>query len=327
MNSQYKPTFSDGYRYLWKETKGFWNRNGGKIMTAAGTAGLFLTGIHACRKTYKIHDELKENGERIRKARMYIDGESGVKRAGRIAKEKAKCTAKTAKRYLADAVAGTLSAYAVAKGWHREHRNYEQAAALVGIVMADFMNYRNNVISEQGKDADRRYMTTKQGKAFISEEKAQATSQAAAETGDEHIVQLEPSSLRIWYSRETTPQVWNDNLDLRICQLNDIRNHLDMDLIYGGSYTVNDVRRYFYGRKGDVGEGGMFGRIWDPGDPEHPERGARVNLHYEEDEDFMSGRVEGCWILIDIDPEPLFELMKKKHDREMNEKLGETIKK
>ena len=319
MNDRRKPTFTDGYRYLWKETKGFWKRNGGKIMTTAGTVGLFATGVHACRKTYKIHDELKENGEEIRKARLYIADEGGMKRAGRIAKAKAKCAVRTGRRYLGDVVAGALSAYAVSKGWRLEHRNYQQAAALVGVVMADFMNYRSNVIAEQGKDADRRYLTTKKNQAYISEEKKENTEKTeTTENGDEHIVALEPSSLRIWYSRETTPAVWNDNLDLRKCQLDDIRNRLDMDLIYGGSYTVNDVRRYFYGRKGDVAEGGMFGRIWDPGDPEHPNRGARVNLHYEEDEDFMTGRTEGCWIIIDIDEEPLFELLKKKRDREMS---------
>ena len=143
----------------------------------------------------------------------------------------------------------------------------------------------------------------------------------STEDNDLHVVGVNENSLRILYSKETTPQVWSESHTLRQCHLEDIRNRLDMDLIYGGSYTVNDVRRYFYGRKGDVAEGALFGRIWDPGDPEHPERGAKVNLHYEEDEEFMSGEKDWCYIIIDIDEEPLFELLKRKKDREMSESL------
>lgn len=322
MRNVQKPSFSDGYKYLFNQAKGVWNRIGGQFMTIAGTTGLFLTGIHACRKTYKIHDELKKNGERIRKAKADIPENRRIARAGKTVKEVAKCAAKTSRHYLADAVAGSLSAYAVAKGWHHEHENYQQAAAMVGVVMADFMNYRNNVISEQGKDADRKYLTKRGERKYISDAEGKENPEKnAEEAGNASVVTLNPSSLRIWYSRETTPGVWSESYTLRLCHLEDIRNHLDMDLIYGGSYTINDVRRYFYGRRGDVGEGGMFGRIWDPGDPEHPERGASVNLHYEEDEDFMSGRTDSCWIIIDVDEEPLFELMKRKSDREMADSL------
>lgn len=312
MQSNRGPGITDGYRYIWNQTKGYWDRNGGKILTVAGTTGLFFTGMHACRKTYKIHDELKANGERISKAKGKWN------KTG----EAAKCAMKTARHYLADAVAGGLSAYAIGKGWHSEHKHYQQAAAMVGVVMADFMNYRSNVVAELGEDADRRYLTTKRGKKVcISPENGQEVK--PMENDDEHIVSLDENSLRIWYSKETTPGVWSDSLVLRKLQLEDIENRLTQDLIYGGSITINDVRRYFYGRKGDVGEGGMFGRIWDPGDPEHPERGAFVNLHFREDEDFMTGRTNGCWIIIDIDKEPLFELMKRKKDREIS--TGETF--
>ncbi len=310
-------SFSDGYRYFWNQGKGFWDRNGGKIMTAAGTTGLFLTGVHACRKTYKIHDELKENGEKIRKACEHLAGERKIDRFGRVVKAAGGCTARTARHYLADAVAGGLSAYAVSRGWHKEHQNYQQAAAMVGVVMADFMNYRHNVIDEQGADADRRYLTTKRTKKYIPMEEQKALPSGNAADNDGVVVSLDENSLRIWYSRETTPQVWSDSLAIRIATLEDIRKQLEHDLIFGGSYSINDVRREFYGRKGDIGEGGMYGRIWDPGDPEHPERGAMVNLHYQEDEDFMSGRTEGCWIIIDIDSEPLPELMKRKKEREL----------
>ena len=315
-----KPTLTDGYRYIGNQLKHGWKQYGGKVMTVAGTTGLFLTGVHACRKTYKIHDRLQENGRKISEAKAYLDGENKLVHAWRVTKTFASCAAKTSALYAVDAVAGGLSAYAISKGWHQEHQNYQQAAAMVGVVMADFMNYRNNVISEHGIDADRRYLTTKRNKAVsISPEKGQTVE--STPTGEEHILELDENSLRILYSRETTPSVWSDSLVLRKAHLDDITQRLTMDLIYGGSYTVNDVRREFYGRKGDIGEGGLYGRIWDPGDPEHPERGALVNLHYEEDEDFLSGRTDYCWIIIDIDNEPLFELLKKKHDRELAKSL------
>ena len=306
MQNLRKPNIFDGYNYVKNSVTGYWNRNGGKICTIAGTAGLIFTGVHSCRKTYKIHDELKANGDRIRNARK--------KSRWAAMKETVISSAKTSRHYAVDAVAGALSAYAVAKGWHTEHQHYQQAAAMVGVVMADFLNYRQNVISEQGEEADRRYLTSKRAQQVPVAKDVKSTQVTEAE--DAHILELNPDSLKILYSKETTPKVWTESLVLRKLQLEDIQNRLNMDLIYGGSYTVNDVRRYFYGRQGDIGEGGMYGRIWDPGDPEHPERGAMVNLHYEEDEDFMTGRTDYTWIIIDIDYEPLFELMKRKKDRE-----------
>ena len=314
-----QPTIADGYRYLWNGAKLKWSQYGGRALTVAGTVGLFATGAHACRKTYKIHDELEENGRKIREAKQLgKDGEGKLRHKLRVAKVAGKCVLKTSRRYAADIALGALSGYAVSRGWHAEHQNYQEAAAMVGVIMSDFMNYRGNVIAEHGREADRRYLTTKRSKEVsVDPEKGQTVAPATGNEDDVYILQLEESSLRIWYSKETTPLVWSSSHLLRKAHLSDITNRLTMDLIYGGSFTLNDVRREFYGRKGDIPNGGMFGRIWDPGNPEHPERGAIVNLHYEEDEDFMTGRTDSCWIIIDIDPEPLGTLLKEKKDREI----------
>lgn len=314
--------FLDGYRYLFRNTKGFWDRNGGMICTIAGTTGLFLSGVHACRTTYKHHEELKEYGHRISDARKYVDGEKSYKRYGRIAKEVAICGLKTTKHYLPDIVGAALSGYVNSKGWGIEHNHYEQAATMVGVLASDFMNYRKNVIAEHGKEADRKYMTTKRhDEKRLNIESDDGTKIQTETNGksDGVVVSLDPNTLRIWYSPETTPTVWSPSHAIRMNQLDQIRNRLDWNLLYGGSYTVNDVRREFYGRKGDVAEGGMFGRIWDPGNPEHPERGRRVNLHYEEDEDFMCGLTDRCWIIIDIDEEPLFSSLSAKKERDKRE--------
>lgn len=312
-----KPNWRDGYRYLWKDAKAYWDRNGGKICTIVGTTGLFLSGVHACRTTYKHHDELRQNGERISRAFKRQDDEKNYKRYLRAAKEVAISSIHSGKHYIPDIVAASLSSYVTSKGWGIEHTHYENAATMVGVITADFLNYRKNVIDEHGREADRRYLTRRKVNGKIIEAELEdgtklVSSNASKADGSSEgfYVSVDPGVLKIWYSRETTPQVWHSSHALRMSALKDINNRLDHDLMYGGHLSVNDVRREFYGRKGDVACGGMFGRIWDPGNPEHPERGALVNLHYEEDENFMSGLTDSCWIFIDIDEEPLFETMK-----------------
>ena len=315
--SKNKLRLADGYRYFGKRVRNGWVHNGGKICTIAGTTGLFLSGVHACRKTYKIHDELAENGRRISEAKQKRDGDRKGARTWRGLKESVKCGVRSSRHYIVPALGAGLSGYAVGRGWKIENGHYQQAAAMVGVVMADFMNYRQNVISEHGKDADRRYLTTRKNTAVDISKEGGAQVKAVAGDDEGMVVDLVENSLRILYSKETTPGVWNESHVIRMHQLEHIVNELNLDLVYGGGYSINDVRRYFYGRQGDIPEGNLFGRVWDPGDPAHPERGAKVNLHYEDDEDFMLGLKDHCWIIIDIDTEPLYTLQKQKRDREM----------
>ena len=131
---------SDGYRYIGKQIRNGWEQYGGKICTIAGTTGLIFTGIHACRKTYKIHDELKENGRKISEARKDKTGDKKGSKFWRTVKTSVACGMKTSRHYLPDLAVGVVSGAAVAKGWQHEHNHYQQAAAMVGVVMADFMN-------------------------------------------------------------------------------------------------------------------------------------------------------------------------------------------
>lgn len=303
----------DAYRYTGRNLKLFWDKNGGAICTIAGTTGLIFAGAHACRKTYKIHDKLKKNGEAIYLAEQADENGSRIKKVTNKAKAFISCSAKTAVDYLPDIAIGTLSGVAVAKGWQKEHKNYRNAAAVAGVLAADFMNYRRNVIDEQGVEADRRYLTTKKEHKKIREatleDGTKLQSTGKSDESDGIVVDIEPNMLKIWYSEQTTPQVWSTSHAIRMHHLQTIQRNLESLLIYGGHYSVNDVRREFYGVKGDVAAGGMFGRVWDPGNPDHPERGAMINLHYQEDEDFMSGLTDSCWIIIDIDDEPLIETL------------------
>jgi len=307
-----KTHWYNSYQYVGRDLKLLWTRNGGKICTIAGTTGLFLTSAHACRKTYKIHDKLKGNGNYISEVKEKYKNEKWYKRVAKTAGAYIYCSAKTTKDYLPDIVGGALSAYCVTKGWGIEHTNYKNATAMAGIIAGSFMNYRQNVIAEHGVEADRRYLTTKHTdkKALGLLNADQSNDGENKESASENnglVVQLNQNALRILYSKETTPQVWSPSHTIRMQQLDTITSKLNTLLICGGHYTINDVRREFYGVKGDIKVGAMFGRVWDPGNPAHPERGAKVNLHYEDDEDFKYGLKDSCWIIIDIDDEPLIE--------------------
>ena len=37
-----------------------------------------------------------------------------------------------------------------------------------------------------------------------------------------------------------------------------------------------------------------------------------VNLHYQDDKDFMEGRTDSCWIIFECDPEPIVNRIGKK---------------
>ena len=313
MHNLNKPTVAESCRRVYLQVNNAWQKNGGKICTIAGTTGLFLTGLHAARKTYKIHDELVANGKRISEAKKRKSTDGKFTRIIRVAKEAAKCTVKTSRHYVADIVGYGLSAYCTQHGFHIEHTNYQNMVAFSGLLAADFLNYRKNVISEHGKEADLRYLTTKKtngddANISLNDDTKVISSTVSAEgTPDALTVQVDPGLFRIRYSRYTTPLVWSDSHALRIINLDWITNELDRMLIYGGQYDINEVRKLFYGAKGATALGGMFGRIYEPGNPEHPEYGAKVNLHYRDDEDFMSGLKDECWIIIDVDPKPLFE--------------------
>lgn len=319
MRGQHKQSqWYDSYRYLGRDLKQFWNRNGSKICTIAGTTGLFLTTAHACKKTYRIHDKLKSNGHYISSVKEANADEKWIKRTKEMTKAYAKCSAKTVKHYLPDIVGGVLSAFCVSKGWNIEHSHYKEATAMVGVIAGSFMNYRQNVIAELGEDADRRYLTTKREKRAYLHSKSNdgaisESSNDESSDGEGIVLNVEPNLLKIFYSKETTPQVWSPSHIVRLQYLDGIESKLNNLLICGGHYTVNDVRREFYGVKGDKPAGAIFGRVWDPGNPEHPERGARVNLHYMDDEDFAIGLKDSCWIIIDIDDEPLLESLKSEN--------------
>jgi hypothetical protein len=77
------------------------------------------------------------------------------------------------------------------------------------------------------------------------------------------------------------------------------------------------MRREFGGlepSKMDVDEGGIFGRVLDPNQPRMQQF---VNLHFRDDQDFMDGRTDSCWIIFDCDPEPIIGRINKKNFKQV----------
>jgi len=300
----------EGLKELGRNIKFQWEKHGSQICTIGGTVALVGSGIHACRKTYKQYDFLKSNGEKIREAKKPIEGEKKVTRIFRVAKVSAVVCAKTAVKYIPEIAGTALGCYGVGKGWTIEHTHYKEAAAFGSMIFAEFMDYRKHVIAEHGEDTDKRYMTTKHidGKVEVEAETEDGT-KVIDSTDDGISLAIDPKCLRIWFGKGMT-ELWSPSYQLRITNLEYATNQIDKMLI-DGHVSVNDIRRIFYGRKGDLPWGDIYGRIWEPGDPKHPERGKLTDLHYKEDEDFMLGRTDGCWLTIDIDPEPIITRMRK----------------
>ena len=295
---------SNGFRSIGRGIKLQWEKHGSLICTIGGTAALISSGVHACRKTYKYHDFLAENGKKIEEAKKPIEGEKKVVRIFRVSKAMAIAGGKTVIKYIPEIAGAAVGSYGIGKGWTTEHKHYKEAVAFGSMIFADFMDYRKNVIAEQGEDADRRYLAKKKPDENISESDEAEFGEAAKANGEGLDIVAGENAFRIWYSRETTPNLWSPSLSMRLVNLQWATNEVDRMFI-DGYVTANDVRRIFYGRKGDVPAGNIYGRIYDPGNPANPNGAKLTNLHYEDDEDFMSGRTDSCWLIIDVEPEPI----------------------
>lgn len=279
-----------------------WARDGEKIMTRSGIFGLIASGIYAAKKTSDISDLLKETKADVERIRQ-----GGDKKEIRKARIRRGIT--VGKHYILPAVGTTISAMAIDRGMAKAGEKTAAMAATASLYAATLRNYRKNVIEEYGEEVDRRFMTTEKVKGKIAEVEMEDGTKIENPKidGGAITLQVHPNALRMVYSREMTPEIWHDSYAMRIGALNSIQSELDVMLITNGHLTLNDQRRKFGGPKADVGIGGVIGRIWDPGNPKNPRGGRRVNLHFEDDIDFIEGRKDWCWIFFDVDDEPIIE--------------------
>lgn len=295
-----------GGEVVWRKAEWKWQKDGEKILTRGGEIGMVTSGLYAVKKTHDIQDLLKETKADIQRAK-----EKGDKKA--IRKASANRYIQVGKHYILPTAGALISMKMIEGGLGKSIEKTSAMAATATLYAATLRNYRKNVIAEYGKDVDRKFMTTQRvaGRVTESPEKKEEKTKAKDEEGS-ITLPVNPNALRIMYSREMTPDVWHDSHALRIATLNAITNELDVMLISNGHLPLNDQRRKFGGPKMDVGIGGVIGRIWDPGNPKNPRGGRRTNLHYEDDIDFMEGRKNWCWIIFDVDDEPIIDRMDEK---------------
>lgn len=295
-----------GGEVVWRKAEWKWQKDGEKILTRGGEIGMVASGLYAVKKTHDIQDLLKETKADIQRAK-----ENGDKKA--IRKASANRYIQVGKHYILPTAGALISMKMIEGGLGKSIEKTSAMAATATLYAATLRNYRKNVIAEYGKDVDRKFMTTQRVAGRITE--SPEKKEEKAKTNDEEgsvTLPVNPNALRIMYSREMTPDVWHDSHVLRIATLDAITNELDVALISNGHLSLNDQRRKFGGPKMDVGIGGVIGRIWDPGNPKNPRGGRRVKLHYEDDIDFMEGRKNWCWIIFDVDDEPIVDRMDEK---------------
>ena len=302
-----------GFNVLGHTLKHQWEKHGSLICTIGGTVALVGSGVHACRKTYKNHDILKDYGKEIKEAQKSVEGEKKITRFIRVAKVKTVVGAKVAAKYAPEIIGSAVGVVGVGKGLSIEHRHFKEAAAFGAATFAQFMDYRKQVIAEHGADADKRYLHGKANEKAIEGSKNDKDSEVVENNDGGINMVVDQDKLHILYSKENTPGLWSPSYELRKANLKFVQNEADRLMMQpGGCYTVNDIRRLIFGsRATDLPWGDIYGRVWDPGNKEHPEKGRFTNLHFEDDEEFMLGAKDWCWLTIEIDPEPII-LRKKK---------------
>ena len=314
-------TIANGYRYMWGQTKLGWEKYGPKICTWSGTGGLVASGIFACVKTSDIHDLLQDTKKLVKESKEEVKNASeetkkDVKKKYR--KAKIKKYGQIAMNYAGPAAGTLVSTGLIAYGQHKWDAKY---TAMTGAV-ATLMKYRENVVKDLGVEADRKYMLGEETVKKLEEdasadipEDEEDSEEVEDEDLKEALVKKEGNAFYFLYSKETCRE-WSPNLYLRINILESITNDLNRKMIGNGHIFLNEMRREFGPpNKMDVDAGAVYGRLWDPRNPENPKGGRLIDLGYKADKDFTEGRKDWCWIKFDVDDVPLAGRLNAKKEK------------
>ena len=322
--SNFFQTLGTGYKRMWGETS-FWVKNNSHKIFGATSGGLstlaciFFARDAAKKELREALEECNKEIDLLRDDMMYAkennDKEFEKKAKKSYYKKKLKKVGTFVKHNWKGIAAQTGSLVTGGLCVASADDKITTAVGATAALGAEFLAYRSNVIADQGEEKDREYLTTKNvpRKTDIRKEVDPDTGEVkteAFEDGGRITVDADPSALKFLYSRENCP-IWEANYDLRLMQLDNICSELTYMGRGTGHLSLNDQRRKFGGvqpRKMDVPIGGIMGRIFDP---DKPETMRVVNLHYQEDEDFMSGKKDWVWIIFDLDKEPMINRMKK----------------
>ena len=317
-------TLFTGYKLIFEDINTKHNDLIPRMFSGTGT-GLMMIGSAVMAKTALQEDTqqiISDCDKAIEEARKAQEGDTKVTKTKRIFKAKVVKGLKVAKAFRKGIIMEAVGGACVGTGLHISEEGKHKAIKAAGAMGAAFAAYRGAVREDLGEEADLKYLTGRKAVKRtdkVNKKTGEITQELAyVEDDGSVVIKKNPNSFRLLYSKETTPSVWSENHDLRIAMLRDVQDLLTRKLRYSGTKTtrghisLNDMRREFGGLRPstmDVDEGGIFGRVLLD---DIPITEQRVNLHYQDDEDFMMGRKDWCWLIFDCDPQPIIGRITKR---------------
>ena len=312
-------TLFTGYKLLFQDINRKHNDLFPRCFTGCGT-GLMMIGSAVMAKTgmkEDVQQVIAEANAAVDEAQKVREGEKKPERAKRVLKAKAVKGWKIVKEFRKGIAMEVGGAVLNGIGYGMAESGKHTALKAAGSAMAAFAAYRANVREDLGDEADRRYLTGQ--KAFkrtekINKKTGEITEDIERVDDDGLNVNKDPNAFKLLFNGETFPNIWNANYYLRKANLEWIQNTLTLKLQHVGHISLNDMRREFAkstdrAEDMDVDIGGIFGKVLDPKVPAHLQT---VNLHFEDDQDFMEGRKDWCWIIFDCDEQPIIGRYGKK---------------
>lgn len=331
-------TVADGYQIMGDQLKLGWQKHGAQILTGSGTGLMLIASIFMAKKgsSAEVQQAIAEADAVIAEieaekaaaaanqtAATASEGENAVisapeedkkverSRKFRLAKAKGKKLWTVGKHFLKEIAVEGVGAGLVAFGQHKNTEDKRLLSATIAETSLAFAAYRANVIADQGEEKDLEYFTTKTAPgAKKVKAKDGTTSEEPAGEGGDVVVQADPNAYRFWFSPETCPGRYYDNLDMTINELEFIEDTLTRKLRMTGHLYLNDMRREFGGLtpdKMDVPIGGIMGLTFDKSKPETLRY---IDLGWRKDKDFLEGRKTGVWIIFPCDPTPIMSKIK-----------------
>lgn len=310
-------TLITGYKVMFSELNRKHNDLFPRAFTGCGT-GLMMIGSAIMAKTGMQEDVkqvIAEANAAVDEAKAVREGEKKPERAKRILKAKAVRGWKVVKKFHKGIICEVVGAGMNGIGYSMAEKGKHTALKAAGAIGAAFASYRASVREDLGEEADIRYMTGRSAvkkSERIDRKTGEVTEVLERVNGDDITAVKDPNAFRFWFSEETCPSLWCANYDLRLAKLKWVENNLTLKLQTAKHLSLNEMRREFGGlvpAQMDVDIGGIYGRVIKPDIPLIQQT---VKLHFEDDEDFMYGRTDSCWIVFDCDPDSIVGKINKK---------------
>lgn len=329
-------TVGEGFKIWGAELKLGWQKHGAQFLTGSGTGLMLIASALIAKRgsSDEVQQAIAEADAAIAEIKNEIatasapviseDGNATAvipaetkktkrTRKFNLAKAKAKKIWHVGKHFWKEAAVEVVGAGLVAAGQHKNTVDKNLLSAAVAETSLAFAAYRANVIADQGEEKDLQYLTTK-STSTAKKSKTKNDKDISETEADEDglTVDADPNAFRFWFSPETCPGRYYDNLDMTKNELEFIEDTLTRKLRTTGHLYLNDMRREFGGLtpdKMDVAIGGIMGLTIDKNNPETYKC---VDLGWRNDADFVEGRKVGVWIIFPCDPQPIVSKLKTK---------------